>query len=93
MTSRLTVAGSMAALELHPAEFADAKEIEALLYVFNTDGTAVAGYTKRIPIAQRAPIVLRQKFVLPPGRYVAKAVVRIAGTPSLGFSKTEFTVE
>lgn len=92
INARLAVVDSKVALELHPAEFPEgAKEVDALLYVFNADGAAVTGYGKRIPVVSKAPIVLRHPLDLPPGRYVAKVVVRIAGTAYVGFARTEFT--
>jgi VWFA-related protein len=38
------------------------------------------------------PYTMRQEFVLDPGRYVAKALVRIAGTDHVGFERTELEV-
>ncbi|MGZ8709786.1 MAG: hypothetical protein ACXW28_06140, partial [Thermoanaerobaculia bacterium] len=35
---------------------------------------------------------IRQEFRLDPGRYVAKALVRVAGTDTTGFRRTEFEV-
>ena len=93
ITTRLTVTNSTALLELRPAELPeDAKSIEALLYVFNSEGLAIAGYQKRIVLAKRTPIVIRQSLNFPPGRYVLKAVVQVAGSASTGFARTELTV-
>ena len=70
--------------------------VEALLYVFNTRGDAVASRGKRISFlnsdAADGDITLPQRFDLPPGTYVAKALLLIEGTTSLGFARKEFTV-
>jgi hypothetical protein len=39
------------------------------------------------------PYTMRQQFVLDPGRYVAKALVRIKGTDRVGFERTEIEVK
>ena len=68
--------------------------IETLLYVFDQNGTAVYGSGETVdPNAGTGPITIAQTVKLPPGRYVAKAIARIAGTASLGFARTEFTVQ
>jgi VWFA-related protein len=73
---------------------------EAMLYVFN--GPSVVTFTtKKVVIdAQRAeaglqdaPLRVRETFDLPPGKYVAKVLVRIDGSGALGFARTDFTVE
>jgi VWFA-related protein len=74
-------------------------EGEALLYVFAGSG-AVAFDRKLIAIEPRAaaaltsaPLRVSHTFDLPPGRYVAKALVRFGFNGSLGFARTEeFTV-
>ena len=72
-------------------------DVETILYVFDNNGTAVFGGEKTIGFTQldrqrKDPILLRRHVDLPPGHYVAKAIARIAGTTSLGFARTEFTV-
>jgi hypothetical protein len=74
-------------------------EGEALLYVFAGSG-AVAFDRKQIAIEPRAaaalastPLRVSHTFDLPPGRYVAKALIRFGFNGSLGFARTEeFTV-
>ncbi len=39
------------------------------------------------------PYTVRQDFKLPPGRYAAKAIVRIPGTDKTGFQRTDFLVQ
>jgi VWFA-related protein len=74
---------------------------EAMLYVFN--GPTVVGFkTKKVTIdveraeeglSAGAPLRVRETFDLPPGKYAAKVLVRIDGDGSLGFARTDFTVE
>ncbi|MDQ6802152.1 MAG: VWA domain-containing protein [Acidobacteriota bacterium] len=74
-------------------------EGEVLLYVFAGSG-AVAFDRKQITIEPRAaaalatrPLRVSHTFDLPPGKYVAKALVRFGFNGSLGFARTEeFTV-
>ena len=103
VTMGLKVTGSDAALELRPREIAPllaekTPTVDTLLYIFDDRGSAVAGYEKQIDfdaalLVQKTPIVIRRSFDLPPGRYVAKAIARIRGTASVGFVRTDFTVE
>ncbi|HEY8182001.1 MAG TPA: VWA domain-containing protein [Thermoanaerobaculia bacterium] len=74
-------------------------EGELLFYVFAGSG-AVAFDRQQITIEPRAaaalastPLRVRHTFDLPPGRYVAKALIRFGFNQSLGFARTEeFTV-
>lgn len=66
--------------------------VDAIVYVFDSTGAAVLTKALRWN-AEAEPLQWRERLVLPPGRYVAKAVTAIAGTPSPGFARTEFTVE
>ena len=74
-------------------------EGELLFYVFAGSG-AVAFDRQQITIEPRAaaalastPLHVSHTFALPPGRYVAKALVRFGFNQSLGFARTEeFTV-
>ena len=74
---------------------------EAMLYVFNGP-TVVTFTTKKLNIdvqraeaglASGAPVRVREKFDLPPGKYAAKVLVRIDGTGELGFARTDFEVQ
>ena len=38
------------------------------------------------------PFTIRKAFSLQPGRYAAKAIVRIPGTDRMGFQRTDFVV-
>ena len=71
-------------------------EVTAFLYVF--DGTrAIATDEKRITIEPANvtgdTINFSQTFDLPPGQYVAKVVLMMNGSPSIGFARQPFTVE
>ena len=74
---------------------------EAMLYVFNGP-TVVTFKTKTLNIdvqraeeglSEGAPVRVREKFDLPPGKYAAKVLVRIDGSGALGFARADFTVE
>ena len=73
-------------------------EGQALIYIFSGPG-AVAFDRKEITIEPQAmtalasrSVRLSQTFDLPPGRYVAKALIRFGVNGSLGFSRADFTV-
>ncbi len=51
---------------------------------------AVSFARSRIPSGYAT---IREPFLLPPGKYLAKVPLRVAGTNSLGFSRKEFTLE
>ena len=44
-------------------------------------------------LSEGAPVRVREKFELPPGKYAAKVLVRIDGSGALGFARADFTVE
>ena len=68
--------------------------VDAVLYIFDSNGSAVLGMTRQVNVsAAEGPVTIRKDIQLPPGHYVAKAVARIDGTSSLGFARREFTVE
>ena len=75
------------ALQLPPRTNA----VEALYYVFDDHGNAVSGGSKSVPVLEG--MTVRARLHLKPGHYVAKAIVRIPHTTSLGFARQEFTVE
>jgi VWFA-related protein len=71
---------------------------EVLLYIFSGPG-AVAFNRKQITVEPRAmaalatqPVRVSQTFDLPPGQYVAKALIRFGINGTLGFARSEFTV-
>jgi VWFA-related protein len=97
LTVKLTASASRLALAIPKGEVvAQANrdtQVETLLYVFDEHGTAVFGKGDRIESgAQSEELTVEAAVNLPPGRYVAKAIARIAGTASIGFARTEFTV-
>ncbi len=99
LTLRLNATPTALTLSLPRQEIAlqvnDGKPyVDTLLYVFDQKGAAILGGEKRIDVTQaEGPLVVRQALHLPPGHYVAKALARIVGTTSLGFARTEFTIE
>jgi VWFA-related protein len=68
------------------------KRAGVFLYIFDDKGVAVAEWGKEISISPqpRGDAVVRQKLTIPPGKYVAKALLR-AGK-SIGFAKIAFTI-
>lgn len=72
--------------------------LEVLLYVFDEHGGTALFESKRIPFDPQSPPTVsvagvRERAKLPPGRYIAKALLHIAGTNSLGFVREAFVVE
>jgi VWFA-related protein len=72
-------------------------QVDVLLYVFKASGESVASRAERIsfehqPKVESGDIEFRQRFDLEPGAYVAKALLRVAGTTSLGYARTDFIV-
>src|SRR5262249_30756724 len=66
--------------------------VDAMLYVFDASGVAVMVRSKRVAFdnpGAAAPIVLRERLQAAPGKYVAKAIVRVAGSEALGFARTD----
>jgi hypothetical protein len=68
------------------------KDAAVLLYIFNDKGVAILNLGKNISISPntRSDAVVRQKLELPPGNYVAKALLRV--DKSIGFAKVAFTI-
>lgn len=68
------------------------KDASVLLYIFDDKGVAVLNLGKNISIAPstRSEAVVRQKLELPPGNYVAKALLRV--DKSIGFAKVAFAI-
>jgi VWFA-related protein len=73
-------------------ELGAVREAKIMLYVFDDMGTAVEYREKKIsiPANPAADTAIRQKLVLPAGKYVAKALLRV-GT-SIGFAKVAFAI-
>ncbi len=92
------VAVSFARAEVVPQLLDARPAIDLLLYIFDEHG-ATAGFKARLlqfDAASRVPsgyITIREPFSLPPGKYIAKFLLRVAGTNSLGFTRKEFTIE
>jgi len=63
-----------------------------MFYIFDAGGNAVEYREKKIsiPAVPSSDIAVRQKLVMPPGNYVAKALLRI--DKSIGFAKVAFAI-
>jgi hypothetical protein len=68
------------------------KDAAVLLYIFDDKGVAILNLGKNISISPntRSDAVVRQKLELPPGNYVAKALLRV--DKSIGFARVAFTI-
>ncbi len=92
------VAVSFARAEVVPQLLDASPAIDLMLYVFDERGATAGFKSKRLQFdgAARVPsgyVTIREPFSLPPGKYVVKALLRVAGTSSLGFTRRELTVE
>jgi VWFA-related protein len=92
------VAVSFARAEVVPQLIEASPAVELLMYIFDARGGAVDFKSKRIAFNAAARVnsgyvTLREPFELPPGKYTAKVLLRIAGTKSMGFVKRDFAVE
>jgi VWFA-related protein len=92
------VAVSFARAEVVPQLVDASPSVEVLMYVFDAHGGAVDFKSKRIALTGAARVnsgyvTLREPFELPPGKYTAKVLLRIAGTKAMGFVKRDFIVE
>lgn len=75
--------------------------LDVFSYVFGEKGDAVAWSHMRLRVdlakgrefLEAHPYTVRQNFSLGPGRYAAKALVRILGTDILGFQRADFVVD
>jgi VWFA-related protein len=72
--------------------------VEVYMYIFDTKGGSLKFVSKRILFDEQARegtgrVGLRETFELPPGQYVAKALVAVHGSSAVGFMRGEFTVE
>lgn len=63
-----------------------------MFYIFDAGGNAVEYREKKIsiPATPSSDIAVRQKLIMPPGSYVAKALLRI--DKSIGFAKVAFAI-
>ena len=92
------VAVSFARAEVIPQLLDARPAIDLMFYIFDEHG-ATAGFKAKLvtfDAASRVPsgyVTIREPFALPKGKYVAKVLLRVAGTNSLGFARREFTIE
>ncbi len=63
-----------------------------MFYIFDAKGKAVEYREKKIsiPATPSSDMAVRQKLIMPPGNYVAKALLRI--DKSIGFAKVAFAI-
>ena len=63
-----------------------------IFYIFDAKGNAVEYREKKIsiPATPSSDMAVRQKLIMPPGNYVAKALLRI--DKSIGFAKVAFAI-
>ena len=72
--------------------------LDVYLYVFDEQGQPAAWKRVRLAVdlakgrdfLNAHPYTVRQDFELPPGRYSAKAIVRVVGTDKTGFAREDF---
>jgi len=80
--------------EIVPQLMEKSPAVETIIYVFDAKGSAVVAEGKTITFdaaerARKEPIVIRRRLDLPPGRYVAKAIARIARDSGFDVSRME----
>jgi VWFA-related protein len=71
-----------------PAKALIGSDAVVLLYVFDAKGVVVDFKQKRVTSAG----IFRTKLDLPPGAYVAKALLRIGSPESIGLARTAFVI-
>lgn len=105
VTADVRVEGSTVELEIPGREIlahavAGMIGAEAMIYVVS--GQSVVEFrTKKITVEvaraeavlNESPLRVRETFDLPPGKYVAKVLVRIDGSGALGFARRDFAIE
>ena len=82
------------------AQVEKSAEANLLIYIFSSE-KAVASQDLRLTLDRErveaagpeGVIRFKQPFKLPPGDYTAKVIVRLEGTPILGFTRADFTVK
>ena len=95
-----SVAATIPGTELLATSTSQPLPLEVFLYVFDEQGQPVGWQQARIDIdltkgrefLTANPYTVRKAFQLEPGRYAAKAIVRIPGTDRMGFQRTDFVV-
>jgi VWFA-related protein len=70
--------------------------LDLFIYLFDSKGAVISVVSRRVEFDEKARVptgwvTLHETFPIPPGTYTAKALVRIAGTNILGFSRSDFT--
>ena len=80
---------SFKAEDVVPQLAGNSRRVIAYVYIFNSEGAAVASTEKYVDVDQPE---FREKFVLPPGDYTAKVLLRIDGIDSLAFTRKDFAV-
>ena len=75
-------------------------QLEVFFYVFNDEGRPFSWNVLQLAVdlekgrefLGRGPYSMRHDLVLPPGRYVVKSLVRIAGTDRVGFDRAALEI-
>jgi len=82
-------------LRLLAAQVSAETDARVMFYVFNNAGGAVAygQQTIRLSPNSKDDAIIRHAFNLAPGHYVAKAVLRLGDSQSVGFTREPFVVE
>lgn len=94
------VAASIPGVELLSYASGKPLGLEVFFYVFDGEGRPFAWNLLQVAVdlekgrdfLSAHPYTMRQDLALQPGRYVVKALVRIAGTDRVGFRRAELTV-
>ena len=94
------VTASIPGVELLSYPWDEPLQLEVFFYVFNEEGRPFSWNVLQVAVdlekgrdfLSAHPYTMRQELVLQPGRYVVKALVRIAGTDRVGFEKAELVV-
>jgi VWFA-related protein len=82
-------------IRLLAAQVSATTNARVMFYVFNNTGGAV-GYGQRTILldpGSRDDAIIQHVFKLSPGHYVAKAVLRLGDSQSVGFTREPFVVE
>jgi hypothetical protein len=81
-------------LRLLASQVSTDTEARVMFYVFNNTGAVAYGQQNiRFGPDSKSDALIRHEFKLSPGHYVAKAVLRLGNSQSVGFTREAFVVE
>lgn len=94
------VTASIPGVELLAYPWDEPLQLEVFFYVFNEEGRPFSWNVLEVAVdlekgrdfLSARPYTMRQDLVLQPGRYIVKALVRIAGTDRVGFDRADLVV-